>query len=147
EDSRAIREALPEAIGEVDDHFHVTGFPTEITDAGHLRNMDLEAAYRTPQGEYEYLPIDQPDERPAPPCPPTADNPSRTAHDPVHSAAVRGTGPRRRVLSGRDRAHPRLRRAAHPQPRARRALHARRLRHVLLPRLRGSSLRGRDRHG
>lgn len=62
EDSRAIREALPEAIGEVDDHFHVTGFPTEITDAGHLRNMDLEAAYRTPQGEYEYLPIDQPDE-------------------------------------------------------------------------------------
>ncbi|MCR3722121.1 MULTISPECIES: ABC transporter substrate-binding protein [Prauserella salsuginis group] len=62
DDSAAIREAIPDAIGEVDEHFHVSGFPTEITDAGHLRNKDLEAAYRTPEGEYEYLPIEQPDE-------------------------------------------------------------------------------------
>ncbi|MCP2254518.1 amino acid/amide ABC transporter substrate-binding protein, HAAT family (TC 3.A.1.4.-) [Prauserella aidingensis] len=62
DDPTAIREALPDALGQVDDRFHVSGFPTEITDAGHLRNADLEAAYRTPEGEYEYLSIDQPDE-------------------------------------------------------------------------------------
>ncbi|MBB3051637.1 branched-chain amino acid transport system substrate-binding protein [Prauserella isguenensis] len=62
DDPTAIREALPDALGRVDERFHVSGFPTEITDAGHLRNADLEAAYRTPEGEYEYLSIDQPDE-------------------------------------------------------------------------------------
>ncbi|GAA1248128.1 ABC transporter substrate-binding protein [Prauserella halophila] len=62
DDATAIRDAIPDAIGEVDDHFHVSGFPTEITDAGHLRNADLEVAYRTPEGEYEHLPIEQPDE-------------------------------------------------------------------------------------
>ncbi|OLT43190.1 branched-chain amino acid ABC transporter substrate-binding protein [Saccharomonospora sp. CUA-673] len=62
DDPHAIRGALEEALGEVDDSFHVTGFPDEITDAGHLLNTELEVAYRTPEGEYEYLPIDQVDE-------------------------------------------------------------------------------------
>ncbi|MFL0576665.1 ABC transporter substrate-binding protein [Brevibacterium luteolum] len=62
DDPTAIREAIPEAIGQVDDQFHVSGFPTTITDAGHLLNEELEVAYRNKDGKYEFLQIDQPKE-------------------------------------------------------------------------------------
>lgn len=58
DDPEAIRAALQEALGQVDDRFHVSGFPTTITDAGHLRNEDFEAAYRDSDGNYEYIPIE-----------------------------------------------------------------------------------------
>lgn len=58
DDPQAIRDAIGDAAGQVDEQFHVSGFPTEVTDAGHLRNEDFQAAYRNTDGEYEFLPIE-----------------------------------------------------------------------------------------
>ena len=58
EDPEAIRGALGDAMGEVDDRFRVSGFPTTITEAGHLQNEDLQIAYRNDDGDYEFIAIE-----------------------------------------------------------------------------------------
>ena len=62
DDPAAIREAMGEAVEEVDPQFRVAFAPDRITDNGHLVADDLQAAYRTEQGEYEVFPIEQPQE-------------------------------------------------------------------------------------
>lgn len=62
DDPKAIRDAIPEAIGQVDDQFHVTGFPTRITDSGHLINDNLDVLYRTKDGKEKSVLIEQVDD-------------------------------------------------------------------------------------
>lgn len=58
DDPEAIRAALGEAVGQVDDRYRVSGFPTTVTDGGHLVNEDLEIAHRNSDGEYEFVTIE-----------------------------------------------------------------------------------------
>ncbi|WP_068260236.1 ABC transporter substrate-binding protein [Janibacter limosus] len=60
DDPQAIRDAMPEAVKNVDDKFKVAFAPDQITDNGHLRSDGLKAAYRNDKGKYETFPIDQP---------------------------------------------------------------------------------------
>ena len=62
DDPAAIREALAESLGEVDDKYKVAFAPTRITDKGHLIADDLKAAYRNDAGQYESFPVEQPQE-------------------------------------------------------------------------------------
>lgn len=58
DDPEAIRASIEDALGQVDDRFRVSGFPTTITDAGHLQNEDLKVAYRNTDGDYEFIDIE-----------------------------------------------------------------------------------------
>jgi len=62
DDVKAIREAIPDALGDVEDRFQVTGFPDKITDKGHLLADDLKVAYRDKDGKFDLIPVDQPEE-------------------------------------------------------------------------------------
>ena len=60
DDPQAIRDAMPEAVGNVDDKFKVAFAPDRISDSGHFVSDGLKAAYRNDKGKYESFPIDQP---------------------------------------------------------------------------------------
>lgn len=62
DDPAAIREAMAESIDQVDPKFRVAFAPDRITDKGHFLADDLQAAYRTDDGEYETFPVEQPKE-------------------------------------------------------------------------------------
>lgn len=59
DDPEKIRESIGDALPEVDDKYKVNGFPTEITDEGHLLNPDLEATYLNKDEKYTKVPIEQ----------------------------------------------------------------------------------------
>ena len=58
-DPEKIRAAIPDALGEVDEKYKVNGFPTEISEQGHLVNDGLEATYLNKDEEYKKIPIEQ----------------------------------------------------------------------------------------
>lgn len=60
DDPQAIRDAMPEAVKNVDDKFKVAFAPDRISDSGHFVSDGLKAAYRNDKGKYETFPIDQP---------------------------------------------------------------------------------------
>lgn len=62
DDPKAIREAMGEAVEEVDPKYQVAFAPNRITDSGHLVADDLKAAQRTEDGTYESFEIEQPTE-------------------------------------------------------------------------------------
>ena len=59
DDPEKIREAIGEALPEVDDKYKINGFPDEITEQGHLLNPDLEATFLNEDGKYTKVPIEQ----------------------------------------------------------------------------------------
>ncbi|MGC3023009.1 MULTISPECIES: ABC transporter substrate-binding protein [unclassified Brevibacterium] len=59
DDPEKIREAITDALPEVDDRYKVNGFPEEITDEGHLVNPNLEATFLDDDGKYTKIPIEQ----------------------------------------------------------------------------------------
>lgn len=58
-DPEEIRAAIPDALDKVDDKYKVNGFPTEISEQGHLVNPELEATYLNKDEEYVKVPIEQ----------------------------------------------------------------------------------------
>jgi branched-chain amino acid transport system substrate-binding protein len=59
DDPEKIREAIPDALPEVDDKYKVNGFPEKITEQGHLLNPNLEVTYLDEDGKYTKVPIEQ----------------------------------------------------------------------------------------
>ena len=59
DDPEKIRGSIGDALTEVDDKYKVTGFPTEITDQGHLLNQELEVAYLDEDEKYNKVPVEQ----------------------------------------------------------------------------------------
>lgn len=58
-DPDKIRAAVPDALSKVDDKYKVNGFPTEITDQGHLMNPELEVTYLNKDEKYTKIPVEQ----------------------------------------------------------------------------------------
>lgn len=58
-DPEKIRAAIPDALSKVDDKYKVNGFPTEISDEGHLVNPDLEVTYLDKDEKYTKVPVEQ----------------------------------------------------------------------------------------
>ncbi|MCF2587825.1 ABC transporter substrate-binding protein [Brevibacterium sp. UCMA 11752] len=58
-DPEKIRAAVPDALSKVDDKYKVNGFPTKITDQGHLMNPDLEVTYLDKNEKYTKVPVEQ----------------------------------------------------------------------------------------
>lgn len=58
-DPEKIRAAIPDALSKVDDKYKVNGFPTEISDQGHLKNPELEATYLNDDEKFEKFPVKQ----------------------------------------------------------------------------------------
>lgn len=58
-DPEKIRAAVPDALSKVDDKYKVNGFPTKITDQGHLMNPDLEVTYLNEDEQYTKVPVEQ----------------------------------------------------------------------------------------
>lgn len=62
DDPQKIRDAIPDAVGKVDEKFEVAFAPDRISDKGHFVSDGLKAAYRNDKGEYETVEIEQPKE-------------------------------------------------------------------------------------
>ncbi|MHA7125229.1 ABC transporter substrate-binding protein [Janibacter indicus] len=62
DDPKAIRDAMGEAVKDIDPKYKVAFAPNRITDKGHLIADDLKAAHRTEDGKYESFVIEQPKE-------------------------------------------------------------------------------------
>ncbi|MGO3204326.1 MAG: ABC transporter substrate-binding protein, partial [Brevibacterium aurantiacum] len=58
-DPEKIRAAIPDALSKVDDKYKVNGFPTEISDEGHLVNPELEVTYLDKDEKYTKVPVEQ----------------------------------------------------------------------------------------
>lgn len=62
DDPQAIRDAMPKAVGKVDDKYKVAFAPDRVSDKGHFVSDGLKAAYRNDKGEYVTFDIEQPKE-------------------------------------------------------------------------------------
>lgn len=59
DDPETIRASIGDALAEVDDKDTVMGFPTEITDQGHLLNQELEVTHLDNDEEDNKVPVEQ----------------------------------------------------------------------------------------